>query len=151
MTRHSRPVGIPSCSFCAIAAQQAPAHIVHDTEDIVAFSDICPIRPGHTQIIPRRHFEVFEDLPEALALDILKLGQRIAQAQKRIYGVERVGFVFSGFDVPHAHAHVIPLHDRTDLTSMRYFALGANLPLRENEPDPHALQNAAMALAEALQ
>ena len=35
---------------------------------------------------------------------------------------ERVGFQYSGGDLPHAHAHVIPLHEKTDLTSRRYIA-----------------------------
>lgn len=151
MTIYPHLVERPACAFCAIAQGEAPAHVIHASDDILAFSDINPIRPGHTQIIPRQHFEVFDDLPADLALSILKLAQRIARAQKRVYGVDRVGFVFSGFDVPHAHAHVIPLHQPTDLTSMRYFALGSNLPLRETEPAAEALQDTARVLSEALE
>jgi diadenosine tetraphosphate (Ap4A) HIT family hydrolase len=39
---------------------------------------------------------------------------------KRIEGVQRVAFCFSGSDIPHAHAHLVPLHASTDITSRRY-------------------------------
>ena len=49
--------------------------------------DICPIRPGHAQIIPREHFAYFEDLPDAIACRIIHLGQRLSRAMKTLYGV----------------------------------------------------------------
>ena len=39
---------------------------------------------------------------------------------KRLYGVDRVGFAFTGIHVAHAHAHVIPMHDPQDVTSTQY-------------------------------
>ena len=41
---------------------------------------------------------------------------------KARYGAPRVGFAFTGIDVPHVHAHVIPMVETTDLTSRRYIA-----------------------------
>ena len=37
-------------------------------------------------------------------------------------GVERAGFAFMGFDIPHAHAHVLPVFERDDITSRRAIA-----------------------------
>jgi len=48
------------------------------------------------------------------------LGQRIAKSQKKIYSVERVGFVYTGGDIAHVHAHVVPLYEKTDITSLKY-------------------------------
>ena len=39
---------------------------------------------------------------------------------KEVYQVERVAFLFTGGDVPHVHAHVVPMHEKTDITSARY-------------------------------
>jgi len=39
---------------------------------------------------------------------------------KAVYGVDRVAFLFTGGDVPHVHAHVIPMVEGTDVTSARY-------------------------------
>ena len=79
-----------------------------------------PIRPGHVQIAPKAHYDTFEVLPPDLAAEILVLGQRLARAMKRLYGVERVAFLFSGGDIAHAHAHLVPMHEKTDITSRRY-------------------------------
>jgi histidine triad (HIT) family protein len=44
---------------------------------------------------------------------------------KALYGVPRVAFLFTGGDHTHAHAHAhthaVPLHEKTDITSLRYF------------------------------
>ena len=36
---------------------------------------------------------------------------------KRLHGIERVAMVFTGIHVPHAQAHVVPMHEVHDLTS----------------------------------
>lgn len=110
------------CLFCRIAAGEIPAHIVHEGERVLAFLDINPIRPGHVQIIPRSHYPYFEDMPPDLAGEIVALGQRIASALKAIHGVKRVGFLFTGGDIPHTHSHVVPLVAHDDITSGRYIA-----------------------------
>lgn len=109
-----------ACVFCAIARGELSAHKVHEDDLVTAFLDRGPIRPGHVQIIPRAHIEVFDDLPPPVGTRILEIGQRLAKAMKRTYHVDRVAFVFSGGDIDHAHAHVVPLIDKTDITSRRY-------------------------------
>lgn len=108
------------CLFCNIGRGRIGPSIVFENDRLLAFLDISPIRRGHVQIIPRAHFGYFEDLPEELAGEIVILGQRIARAQKRLYGVDRVGFLFTGSDISHAHAHVVPMVEKTDITSRRY-------------------------------
>jgi len=117
------------CLFCRIATGELDAVVVYEDSDVVAFLDISPIRPGHTQIIPRRHIETFEQLSPTLAAHMLDLGQRLARRMKAVYSVERVAFLFTGGDVPHAHAHVVPMHATTDITSARYVVEPTVLPL----------------------
>ena len=110
------------CLFCRIARGIIPAHLVYESSRLVAFLDIQPIRPGHVLIVPREHFPYFDALPPEVAHEILDLGQKLAPVLRRQWGVERVGFMFTGTDVPHAHAHVLPLVAPTDITSRRYIA-----------------------------
>lgn len=111
-----------SCLFCEIASKQQTAHIVYEDDDLIAFVDKAPIRRGHLQILPKIHYAYFDDLPPDLAGRIVVLGQSLARCLKQIYKVQRVGFVFTGNDIQHAHAHVIPLHHPTDITSRRYIS-----------------------------
>src|SRR3979409_2679328 len=96
------------CLFCQIARRDVTAHVVHDDERLLAFLCICPIRPGHTLIIPKQHFPYFDDAPADIVTSIAALGQRLATAMKRLYRVERVAFFFTGGDIPHTHAHLVP-------------------------------------------
>jgi histidine triad (HIT) family protein len=110
------------CVFCAIARGEIPAHIICEDGDLIACLDIGPIRPGHTQIITRQHFPYFDDLPPRIASAIVVLGQRIAKTHRRLFGVDRAAFVFTGGDIAHVHAHVVPMVEFTDITSRRYIA-----------------------------
>lgn len=138
------------CLFCRITTGELHAHVVYENEHLVAFLDINPIRPGHTQVVPKQHFAYFDDLPHDLLSEVAGVAQSVARALKSIYGVKRVGFAFTGSDVPHAHAHVIPLVANDDLTSRRYIA--EEVVTYRNPPRPAQEELVAVAnqLREAL-
>lgn len=110
------------CVFCRIAEGGEGAHIIWETELVLALADLYPIRVGHAQIISRQHHPYFEDLPPVTASEIIHLGQRLSFVMKQLYGVQRVAFLFTGGDHAYAHAHVVPMHEKTDITSRRYIA-----------------------------
>jgi histidine triad (HIT) family protein len=108
------------CVFCRIARREIAAHIVHEDDRLIAFLDRGPIRPGHTRIVPRDHFPYFDEAPSEVVCAIAQMGQKIARALKRLYRVPRVAFLFTGADIDHVHAHVVPMLEKTDITSRRY-------------------------------
>lgn len=108
------------CIFCRIGAGMAPSHEVYASKEVKAFLDINPVRLGHVQIVPRQHYPYFDDLPPRLAAEMFTLAQRLAPVLKQLFGVPRVGLLFSGGDIRHAHGHVIPLAEASDITSRRY-------------------------------
>ena len=120
MTDTPRTSPDANCPFCQIAAQPEQVVAVYADPDIVAFLDRGAIRPGHTQIIAREHVPTFETLSPRLLNKITALGQQLARHMKVVYQVDRVAFLFTGGDVAHVHAHVVPMHAKTDITSARY-------------------------------
>jgi histidine triad (HIT) family protein len=104
------------CTFCQILAGELPSSFVLDDALVVGILDICPVNPGHTLVMPRRHVEFFADLTETEVAHLALAGQRVATALRR--GFESCAAVtFSladgaaaGQDVPHTHLHVIPRH-----------------------------------------
>ena len=111
-----------SCLFCRIARGEIPSHRVHESEHAIAFLDIRPIRKGHVLIVPREHFPYYDDLRPEVADDVMRTAQRLAPVLRKTLGVERVGLFFTGVDIAHAHAHVVPMVEPTDITSPRYIA-----------------------------
>jgi histidine triad (HIT) family protein len=145
MTAHSSP-----CQFCRIARREIPAHIIYEDDYLVAFLDTGPIRPGHVQIIPRDHYPTFDDLTAELASRIVVLGQRLARILKAKNGVCRAAFLFTGGDIAHAHAHVLPLIAPSDVTSRRYIAEEEITFRPIPRPSEEELGQVAFILREAL-
>lgn len=110
------------CLFCRIAKGEVPAHVVHESEDVIAFLDIHPIRAGHVLVVPRQHFPYYDDVRPDVANEIMQIAQRLAPALRAGFQVERVGLFFTGVDIAHAHAHVVPMVEPTDVTSRQYIA-----------------------------
>jgi histidine triad (HIT) family protein len=102
---------VMSCIFCAIAAGDIPATMVHETERVVAFRDLNPVAPVHLLVIPREHHENVVDLSgdPALAAELLEVASTVAQQEDLKDGFR---LVFNtgpdgGQEVGHVHAHVI--------------------------------------------
>ena len=47
------------CPFCAIVGREAPARVVHETGETLAFFPDCPTARGHTLVIPKAHVPDF--------------------------------------------------------------------------------------------
>jgi diadenosine tetraphosphate (Ap4A) HIT family hydrolase len=41
------------CVFCQVARGEIRSAIIYEDAEVIGLMDICPIRPGHAQIIPR--------------------------------------------------------------------------------------------------
>lgn len=110
------------CLFCDIAQRRTRVSEVAHTRHLIAFADQAPIRPGHLQIVPRAHHTCFDEMPASIASAMIRLGQSLARALKAEFDVPRVGFVITGNDVSHVHAHLVPMVCATDITSRRYIS-----------------------------
>jgi len=105
------------CIFCAIIQDKLPAKKIYEDDLVLAFLDNRPVQRGHTMVIPKIHVDHFIDLEDDLLMHICKIGKMIGQRIQQTLNPIRVGFVVSGFGVPHAHYHVIPMWDEHDITS----------------------------------
>jgi histidine triad (HIT) family protein len=94
--------------FTKIIRGEIPGHRVYEDEAHYAFLDIHPIQPGHTLLVPKREVDYLFDLqPEELAA-LFRAAQTVAQALKRVTACARVVVTVVGYEVPHAHVHLIP-------------------------------------------
>ncbi len=97
------------CIFCKIIKKEIPAEIVYEDEDFLAFLDINPESPGHTQVIPKKHFRWVWDVPPVGKY--FEVVRKIAQAQKKAFSTDWVLSKVVGDEVTHAHIWVFPNSD----------------------------------------
>ncbi len=109
-----RKEDIRHCVFCAIVAGESPAIRVYEDDGFLAILDIRPFTRGHTLVIPKRHSVDLTDTPPDTCADMVRLGQRIAQAA-RTSGLHADGNNVVINDgkaafqtVFHIHLHVLP-------------------------------------------
>ncbi|OHA17314.1 MAG: hypothetical protein A3C79_03280 [Candidatus Taylorbacteria bacterium RIFCSPHIGHO2_02_FULL_45_28] len=94
------------CIFCKIIAKEIPADIVYENQDFMAFLSIDPFSPGHTLVIPKKHYRWVWDVPNVG--DYFEIARKIALAQKKAYKQEEIWSKIIGEEVPHAHIWVFP-------------------------------------------
>lgn len=133
------------CPFCAIARGDAPASVVHEDGESLAFLDVRPANPGHALVIPREHAAGLADLPEATGGHLFRMAMRVAGALRATGRVPTDGVnlfladgAAAGQDVFHVHLHVIP----------RTAGDGVTFAADRGDPDREELDDLATALAE---
>ena len=105
-----------ACIFCAIAAGDAPAEIVLETEDAVVFRDLHPQAPVHLLVIPRAHVATLNEAPPEMIAALYRAAQAAARdggfadrGYRTVINVHRQ----AGQSVWHLHLHVLagrPMH-----------------------------------------
>ena len=122
----------PKCVFCDIVARRAPAWIVYEDDETIAFLDIFPFTRGHLLLIPKRHGPRLTDLPfseqTALVRSLDELCRRVEQRLAPDYNVSLNAGANAGQIVFHTHFHIIPRYG-----SANPFRATGRDPLEETE------------------
>ncbi len=103
-----------NCIFCKIVAGEIPCYQVYEDDLFLAFLDINPTSPGHTLLIPKKHYRWVYDLPEFDK--IWQVAQKIALSIKNSsLNPDFITFLTMGNEVPHAHIHIIPRNNSDNI------------------------------------
>lgn len=95
-----------NCIFCKIAGHEISAKIVYEDEDFMAFLDINPVNPGHTLVIPKKHYRWVWDVPN---IDRYYLAvQKVALALKKVFETDWIVSAVFGEEIDHAHIWLVP-------------------------------------------
>jgi histidine triad (HIT) family protein len=134
----------PKNIFARILRGEAPAHVVYEDGETLAFLDVMPQSDGHTLIVPRAPAENLFDLSPEMAAAVIRTGQVVARGLQEAFAPDGITLMqFNGAEagqtVFHFHLHVVP----------RY----AGRPLRTHGrgfADPELLKAQAAELRAAL-
>ena len=105
--------------FSRIARGEIPSYKIAESEKYYAFLDIYPLVMGHVLVIPKEETDYLFDLSDNELSGIMIFAKTVAEALKITYPKSRVGMAVVGFDVPHAHIHLIPMDSIKDINFNR--------------------------------
>ncbi len=101
------------CVFCDIVEGKEDAARVYEDEHYLSFMDKGPVNPGHTLVIPKKHYEVIMDMPSEEAGSLFAVAAKVARGVEKAVSADGINlFQMNGAaawqDVPHVHVHVVP-------------------------------------------
>ncbi len=97
------------CIFCNLRDER----IILECEHTITFIDTYPASPGHSLVVPKRHFATYF---EANDDEILAIGQAVQKAKKILdeeffpdaYNIGINNGEAAGQSIKHLHVHIIP-------------------------------------------
>ena len=102
--------------FSKIIAGDIPCHKVAENEHCLAFLDISPIARGHVLVVPKEEIDYFFDLSDTLLVKVMTFSKTVARALEQVVPCERIGVSVIGLEVPHAHVHLVPITNLSDMS-----------------------------------
>ena len=95
-----------ACIFCQIAKGEVPAHKVYEDEKFLAFLDNRPLTKGNTLVIPKKHYQWVDEVPEFGAY--FEVARKVGLAAKKAFKAHWVSYLTIGHEISHAHIRVVP-------------------------------------------
>lgn len=99
--------------FTKIIKGELPGHKVYEDERTLAFLTIDPLIDGHTLVVPKVQVDNYEELSAEDYQALFQTVQKVAKRLKQVYGVPKIITTIMGYEVPHAHVHLMPFDSET--------------------------------------
>lgn len=101
--------------FSKIVAGEIPCYKIAENDDFLAFLDISPLAEGHTLVIPKKEVDYIFDIEDELYSRLMLFSKKVAAAVEKAIPCQRIGIAVIGLEVPHAHVHLVPLNQVSDI------------------------------------
>ena len=101
--------------FSKIATGEIPSYQITENEEFYSFLDIHPITKGHTLVIPKAETDYIFDIDDETLGRMMIFAKKVAVAIRKAIPCTRVGLAVIGLEVPHAHIHLIPIVQESDM------------------------------------
>ena len=105
-----------SSVFTKIIHGELPSYKIAEDDKFYAFLDINPLKEGHTLVVPKHEVDYFFDIHDELLQEYILFSKRVAKAIQKSVPCLRVGMTVIGLEVPHAHIHLIPIDEISDMS-----------------------------------
>lgn len=101
--------------FAKIALGEIPSYKVAEDENYYAFLDIHPVAKGHVLVIPKKETDYLFDIEKNEYSGLMLFTRKVAIAIRKAIPCRKVGVAVLGLEVPHAHIHLVPINNESDI------------------------------------
>jgi histidine triad (HIT) family protein len=101
--------------FTKIVRGEIPCYKVAETDKFLAFLDVFPLVKGHVLVIPKIETDYIFDIENEEYSELFLFAKKVAKALKKSIPCTKVGVSVIGLEVPHAHIHLIPMNQVSDM------------------------------------
>lgn len=105
--------------FSRIINGEIPSYKIAEDERYYAFLDINPLAQGHTLVVPKAEVDYIFDVDDDTLAGMMVFAKKVARAIEKVVPCQRIGVAVIGLEVPHAHIHLIPLNQISDIDFSR--------------------------------
>lgn len=100
--------------FTKIISGEIPSYKIYEDDHVCAFLDINPIHKGHTLVVPKKEVDNLFSLDEDTYDKVMHRVRYLAGLMKAKMKCTRVCAIVEGYNVPHAHVHLVPTDTAAD-------------------------------------
>jgi histidine triad (HIT) family protein len=102
-----------NCVFCRIIAGEIPTKKLFEDDKCIIILDINPASEGHCLIIPKKHYQIMPQIPEAELGHFFCMAKKASHTLLKTFGLQGTTVfvangVAAGQKAPHFMIHVIP-------------------------------------------
>ena len=101
--------------FTKIINGVIPCYKIAEDDNFIAFLDVNPLQEGHTLVVPKIQIDYIYDLPDNILSELFIFSKIVAKKIENAIKCERIGVAVVGLEVPHAHVHLIPINEISDM------------------------------------
>lgn len=101
--------------FTKIINGEIPSHKIYEDDKTFVFLDIYPVLEGHVLVIPKAQVEFVWDLDDEDYQAVMATAKKVALRLREVTGAKYVHERVIGTDVPHAHVHLMPFNESSEL------------------------------------
>ncbi|MBW2984088.1 HIT domain-containing protein [Candidatus Woesearchaeota archaeon] len=106
-------MGEENCILCQIISGKIPSKKIYEDEDALAILDINGANIGHCFIFPKKHYPIFEQVPDHEAANLFKVANAVSSSIFETLKIEGTNIfvsngVAAGQTVAHFVINVIP-------------------------------------------
>lgn len=135
------------CIFCKIIAGDIPAAKVYEDEDVLAFLDISQVTPGHTLVVPKKHYRNLLEMDATSSGQLFERVPQIARKVMKATGATGMNIInnneeIAGQTVFHTHVHLAPRYNEEDDLKVTFVA---------HEPDFTELGRLAAEISQTIE